>query len=72
MYRRAVKMVAIKGYTVSTDDLNAYDLFLEAAIRNEIHADCSMTSYFRGFKILTNPFKETHLITINTFTNELF
>ncbi|MFC4233595.1 hypothetical protein ACFOW1_16990, partial [Parasediminibacterium paludis] len=72
MYRRAIKMVDLKGNTVSTDDLNAYDIFLETAIRNEIHTDCSMTSYFRGFSILTNPFKETHFITINTFTYETF
>lgn len=62
---RAIKMVTLKGAKVMTLDLNAYDIFLTEAIRKEVHADFSMTSYFRGFEILTNPFTETHLITIN-------
>lgn len=63
--QRAIKIVTQKGATVTTHDLNAYDIFLVEAIRKEVHADFTMTSYFRGFEILTNPYTETHLITIN-------
>jgi hypothetical protein len=70
MYYRAQQMVAKKGATVTTQDLHAYDILLIAPIGQKMHSDFSMMTYFRGFQILTNPFTDTHFITINTYKNE--
>jgi hypothetical protein len=62
MDERIEKMVAKKGYKVSTDDLNAYDIPLKSPLRYKLYPNGFLESYFLGFTIVSNPINNTHKI----------
>ncbi len=55
-------MVLKKGYTVSTDDLDAYDISLADSLRFEMECDGTLISYFLEHLIISNPITNQHII----------
>ena len=57
-------MICNRGLTVSTEDLNAYGIELTKAISFEIMSDGTLTTIFLGYRIVSNPKTNQHLISI--------
>jgi len=55
-------MILKKGYTVTTDDLNAYDVILSDSIRFDLKNDGTLISYFLEHTIISNPVINQHTI----------
>lgn len=56
-------MVSRKGYTVTTDDLNAYDISLSESLKHEIKNNGIAISHFLQYIITSSPITYTHKIT---------
>lgn len=59
---RIEAMVARKGYTVTTNDLDAYDINLTDSNLFGINESGISIGYFLDYKITSNPIYKTHLI----------
>lgn len=58
-------MVAKKGYEVTTQDLNAYDIILDSPLRYEFSSYGILTTYFLKYTIISNPVFNSHKILHN-------
>ena len=56
-------MIAKKGFEVTTDDLNAYDIQLAESLKLEIKSNGMATSHFLQYIITSNPITNKHKIT---------
>ena len=56
-------MITKKGYEVTTDDLNAYDIQLSESLKLEIKSNGMATSHFLQYIITSNPITNKHKIT---------
>lgn len=59
---RIMEMTMKKGYEVTTDDLNAYDIILSNSLKQDIKKDGIAISYFLQYSITSNPVTKTHKI----------
>lgn len=60
--KQITEMIIKKGYEVTTDDLNAYDIVLSDSIRLEIKKDGTAISHFLQYMITSNPITNKHKI----------
>lgn len=61
--RQISEMITKKGYEVTTDDLNAYDISLAQSLKLEIKDNGIATSHFLQYVITSYPATNTHKIT---------
>lgn len=63
--KQIAEMTTKKGYEVTTDDLNAYDISLAQSLKLEIKSNGIATSHFLQYLITSYPATNTHKITTN-------
>ena len=61
--KQITTMISKKGYQVTTDDLDAYDVALSESIKLEIKKDGTAVSHFLQYTITSNPITNKHQIT---------
>lgn len=63
--RQINEMTQKKGYDVTTDDLNAYDIILTDSMSFKLNKDGTAIFQFLNYSILSNPVTNHHKITAN-------
>lgn len=58
-------LIKKKGYLVSTEDLDIYEILLRESIDYKISSDGTLTSIFLKHTIVSNPFTDIHKILNN-------
>lgn len=61
--KQIIEMISKKGYEVTTDDLNAYDISLPESLKLEIKNNGIAISHFLQYTITSYPTTNTHKIT---------